>query len=150
MIRKANASDVVNIMGLCKALYEEAITHNRLYELDDTCLLDMCNEFVSAKDKVIFVDVKNGEMTGVMFGQLTTPWVSNDLIAVDVILYVKPSYRGRAVSLNLIKNYEAWAKANGAKAIQLSVSSGVDQEKTLTIYSKLGYTPQAVCYGKGV
>lgn len=66
------------------------------------------------------------------------PW-SDTVIASDLMFYVKPSHRGRLGGYRLLKAYRAWAEGQGAEVINLSVASGIEQDRTVRLFERLGF-----------
>lgn len=82
-------------------------------------------------------------LAGFMAGHVGETFLNSEINAYDNGLFVAPEYRGGSSAIKLIKNFETWAKAQGASNIWLSQSVGQNQEKTLHFFERLGY----VCQG---
>ena len=80
--------------------------------------------------------------------QLTTPYAGKNIIANDIAFFVDPEFQGANTAWRLIRAYEKWAKQAGATHIELGVSSGINTERTLSMYSFLGYAPSSETYIK--
>ena len=76
---------------------------------------------------------------GGIIGIISTQFFSDDVCASDLGLFVLPEFRGGSAAIKLVKVYEDWAIANGAKEISLSQSTGIAIEKTMALYEHLGY-----------
>lgn len=150
MIREATFLDIPAVFELCKKAYEESNYHQRLYAWDEEKAISSLKIFILCNGATILIDENDGVITGFLIAELTAPVGGVDVIATDVAFYVLPEYRGSLTAFRLIKKYECWAKTNGAKHIELGVSSGVDHEKTLSLYAFLGYRPSSVTYIKEV
>lgn len=150
MIRAARFFDIPEIMQIGKKLHEIAITHNTLYDFDDEQAIQACKDFILSEDKLLLVCIRDNRIVGFFWAALTTPLAGKEIIATDVMLFVLPEYQGGQTAFNFIKQYEQWAKTKGAKGIELSVSSGVNQSRTLAVYSYFGYKPQSVTYYKEI
>jgi GNAT superfamily N-acetyltransferase len=58
----------------------------------------------------------------------------------DFLLYVKNDYRGKLVSVKLVKLYENWAITNSVDFIFISQSTGVGNvDRIKQFYNKLGF-----------
>jgi GNAT superfamily N-acetyltransferase len=84
----------------------------------------------------------DGVMAGFMAGHVAETFLNNEKNAYDNGLFVAPEFRGKPIAVRLIKNFEVWAKAQGAKTIWLSQSVGQNKEKTLHFFERLGYSCQ--------
>lgn len=76
---------------------------------------------------------------GFFIGTLTDQFFGDDLIGIDMGVYIEPEHRGKMGAVRLIQAFESWAKENGAKEIYLSQTSGVNIDKTSAFYERLGY-----------
>jgi len=90
----------------------------------------------------IFIAYEGSKVQGFMWVALTSPIWSSDIIAYDVFLYVHPEHRNLSVAKALVDEFEAWAKACGAKAIHTGANSGIFKDNAAAaLYEHLGYQP---------
>lgn len=84
------------------------------------------------------------------FGAFVThpTFFSDERIASDLMTYVHPLYRGSRAFFRLTKAYEKWAVSEGVREINLTVSTGIETERTSSLYSRLGYPLSAVTHTK--
>lgn len=150
MIREATLLDLPKIFDISQEAYELAINHHRLYTWDAETAMTSMKLFILNNESSILIDEENGVVKGFMAVRISTPIAGVDVIASDVALFVKPEFQGGLTVVKLIKRYESWAKEKGAKCIELGVSSGLNHERTLSIYSNLGYRPSSVTYIKEI
>ncbi|MDF7671159.1 GNAT family N-acetyltransferase [Orbaceae bacterium ESL0721] len=150
MIKQATLFDVPDIVRIGHDLYNESANHNQLYKWDDESALSTCKFFVTNESSLVLIDKGEQGLKGFFIGQILTPLASKDKMALDVMFFIRPAYRGGTTAYRLIKRYEEWARSHDVKYIQLGSSSGLSQQRTLNMYSRLGYVPQAVTYVKEV
>ena len=81
----------------------------------------------------------DGRLVGALVGYINEFFFGHDLIASDSGWFILPEYRGSRSAVKLLKNFEAWAKANGAKEVAMGISTDVSPEKTGALLQKLGY-----------
>lgn len=86
-----------------------------------------------------FYTREGGNRCGFFIGTLADQFFGDDLIGMDMGVYIEPEHRGGMGAVRMVQAFESWAKANGAKEIYLSQSSGVDIDKTVRFYEGLGY-----------
>lgn len=86
-----------------------------------------------------FVAEKDGNIIGMVGGIITEHFFNHEKFSVDFAVYVEPEHRGGSTVVRLVDTYEKWAQAQGVREISLGVSTGLEQEKTVCIYQKLGY-----------
>lgn len=81
----------------------------------------------------------DGRLVGALVGYISEFFFGHDLIASDSGWFILPEYRGSRSAVKLLKNFQTWAKANGAKEVAMGVSTDVTPEKTGALLQKLGY-----------
>lgn len=82
-----------------------------------------------------------GEYVAFFLGMACPQFFGNDLIATDLAMFVHPDYRGGSYFVRLAKEFETWARLVGAKEIYLGQSTGINIEKTKSMFERLGYQP---------
>lgn len=83
----------------------------------------------------------DGKLVGALVGYISEFFFGRDLIASDSGWFILPEYRGSRSAIRLLKNFEKWAKANGAAEVAMGISTDVAPEKTGALLQKLGYRP---------
>lgn len=81
-------------------------------------------------------------LAGFMVGNISETFLNHERNAYEKGLFVLPAYRGGTTAVRLIRNFEAWAKSNGAANIWLGQSVGQNMQATLKFFERLGYTCQ--------
>lgn len=79
------------------------------------------------------------KIIGYLLGYIAKNNFGLDLVAVDESIYLLPEYRGRLYGRKLLKHFEEWCIARGVKAIRLTTTAGINVEKTLKLFTLLGY-----------
>lgn len=150
MIREATILDLPKIFEISKEVYNVSVNHRRVYAWNDEKALSSLKLFITSDESTLIIEECNGILKGFIIAELSMPAAGIDIIASDVVVFVKPEYQGGITIAKLIKGYETWAKSKGATHIELGVSSGLNHERTLSIYSRLGYRPSSVTYIKEI
>jgi len=70
--------------------------------------------------------------------------------ASDMFLYAERGRRGGIAAMRCMRAVEKWAKENNVKAINMSVSAGIDDERAVRFYEGIGYNQSAVTMTKEV
>ena len=66
-------------------------------------------------------------------------WYSRKKQATDLFFYTSESIRGDGWGTKLMRRFISWAKDNpGVKEIMLGVSSGIETDRTKTMYERMG------------
>lgn len=71
---------------------------------------------------------------------LQEEWQADSLMIFDYCLFVRPENRGSRTAYLLIKAFIEWAKEAGANWIQCGTATGLQTEKTVRFYEKMGFT----------
>ena len=81
-------------------------------------------------------------LAGFMVGNISETFLNNERNAYEKGLFVLPSHRGGSIAIRLIRNFEAWAREQGASQIWMGQSVGQNMESTLHFFQRLGYECQ--------
>jgi len=137
LIRKAVNQDVSKIVDLCKEAHEESkITTAPLDPKTLRTNVQIC--VLSAEHLVLVVEVDE-KIEGLIIGVTHQLWYSRKKQATDLFFYTSQSIRGGGWGTKLMRRFISWAKENpGVKEIMLGVSSGIDTDRTKTMYERMG------------
>lgn len=138
LIRNFTIEDVPAMIELGKRMQAESSFEGLNY--DQEKLTDMGYVYI-ANPQVYFAKVaeKDGVIYAMYVGYISEYYFSKDLAGFDQLLFVAPEKRGGIAAMRLIKEFEEWAYANGAKEVRPACSTGVESEKTRQLYEALGY-----------
>ena len=136
LVRSANLFDTDQIISLGRAMHQESPRFKSNDFSISKCHTGLA-EVIPAGG--VFVAELGEEMVGCLVGMLTHHFFGSTLQASDLMLYVKPRWRGSRAAYLLIKTFEAWARASNAKVIQLGISAEIDSAKIRGFYEKMGY-----------
>ena len=81
-------------------------------------------------------------MVGFMVGTISETFMNHEKNAYEKGLFVLPEHRGGTTAIRLVRNFEAWAKSQGAARIWLQQSVGQNMDSTLRFFQRLGYQCQ--------
>jgi len=96
------------------------------------------------------VALKDGEYIGMMSAFSMEYFFGHDLLAADLITYIKPEHRGGLLAARLTKMYEKWARDVGCTHVSIATSTGVGTEMMRKFYVRLGFEPWGHSYKKDV
>lgn len=137
-IRQGDVDDIVQLVQLGEEMHAEAPSFNQM-DYDPKKLMQL-GLMLSEQGGMFLAEKEDNEVIGMFLGVIVPHFFGSDLMANDLCLFVKKEYRGGTAAPRLIKAFEKWAFANGAKVLRYGVSTGVEAERTLKLYEKLGYT----------
>lgn len=118
-------------------------------EYDSDAMLETVRDYVIYGDHCWFNMYEGSRAVGLVAGYLVQlPW-SRKIQAHVQFIYTIPSHRNLANANSLLKEFEAWAKNNGAEKITAG-DIGIDPERTQAFYQNNGYTARGVNLDKEI
>ena len=85
---------------------------------------------------------------GMIGGYLVEYYFCDEKIACDIVLFVDQQYRGGMAAIRLIRGFQKWAKAHGARELCLGITTNVQTELTGKLYQRLGFNRAGSLYKK--
>lgn len=85
------------------------------------------------------IDMRSKTINGILTASLGSVFWSDEPLVSDILLYVRPEFRGRGVVKPLLDYYERWAKRAGVKKLFFEQTSGVDAARTEKLFESLGW-----------
>ena len=135
IIRKATIDDLPVIIEMAKSFHRESDA--RKYTLTDERIKELTTLIISTGLGILAV--KDGEAIGMMGAMLQKNVFFDELMAGDYLIYVKPEYRGTEAAQLLVDYYIQWAKTYGARCIGIDIESGINDERAINFYNKMGF-----------
>ena len=139
-IRCLEYADIPETVNLAYEMHQES-AFSRFRFSPEKMAVNLSAAVTHPNETFCHVMVADGKVVGALFGYISEFLFGPDLIASDFGWFVLPEYRGSRSAVKLLKNFQAWAKANGAKEVAMGISTDVMPEKTGALLQKLGYVP---------
>ncbi len=138
MIRPASAFDLPQLLDLGELMHAESPRFSRL-TFSRARLHDTLRGLLTHPGGFLWVGEEGETLVGGMAAVAAPHWASDDLLATDLALFVRPDHRGGLLPLRLVNRYRWWA-AHEMKAsiVQVGVTTGVQTETTAQLYERLG------------
>lgn len=137
MIRKATLDDLPTLLALGASMHAESPRFSRL-AFSASRLEETLRALILLPRGFVLVAELDGELIGGMAAMCMPHWASADLLATDLALFVAPEHRGGLTAARLVRRYVGWAMGEGAKLIQLGVTTGVATEETARMFEAIG------------
>lgn len=137
MIRKAELKDLAALVQIGHRFHAESEHYSRL-SYSGLKVFWMLKALLTNDNAMLNVIEKDGEVIGGMAAMVFEEWYSNEKLATDICTFILPEHRGTSAVVDLIENYKSWAKDRKAKYSLLSISTGINVERTQGLYEKLG------------
>lgn len=98
-------------------------------------------EFLNACPNLLMLGLvrSDGELLGVLLGLKTLLSTSFSPVATELLWYVKPEYRRGKYALQMVREFEKWAEAEGCHMISMGNMANDSMDRTGKFYERLGY-----------
>jgi GNAT superfamily N-acetyltransferase len=136
-VRHAAPEDAAGIDTLLRAMGRESPIF-RAMPIDDRKLADYIAKVIRSSDHAVLLHEGPAGIDGIYIGMLVQQFFTFEITAMDVLFYVRPERRGSRAAVRLFRAFKAWAKASGAKAIQVGTMTGIDPARTSKFYRGMG------------
>ena len=134
-VRKATPEDAMGVFKLCAAMHAE--TDFKHCQFSPERVFGTISQWIAAETNAVFIAVKDGAPVGMLVGQLTQQWYSEDLFAIEKIFFVAPEHRGSRAAYMLVREFFQWGCDSHAKHITAGIASG-SGEAGARLYQKFG------------
>ena len=143
-IRMAVPSDWPHIRQLVEQFHAEYFADTP-YTLNMDSIPACLDALTSNPNNVLLVAGIETAIYGLIAGCITTnAFDASQRVASEMMWYVSKSYRGGTMGMRLLKDYEIWAKKQGASLSTLVHLDMAHQDRANAVYERLGYAPVEV------
>ena len=141
-VRTFQRKDFARLLELADDMRVESPKYRNL-GIDNEKLLELgalCVDRADYMCGLVAIIRKGAEnIEGFFLGCCTEFYFNHNKNASDLALYVPQTRRGGVAAVALIKGYEDWAEGVGAQEMSLGITTGVNEDKTVGMYEKLGF-----------
>lgn len=149
MIRAATRDEIPALIALGASMYQES-RYAENSPFDALKCADLADHLISADAGCVLVAEHNGQIIGWLAGGIGEQWFSRQLMAFEYGVFISPHHRGGSAGARLVKSFMAWAKEHGAAVINMGITTGVHEERTGELYSRLGLSRTGLLYSMEV
>lgn len=146
MLRPIKVEDIGLIIEMLLALHVESPHYNKV-QPDEQYVSTTLASMIEQPNFIGHIDC---DLRGFMFGIVNQTWFDPELNAYELLLYILPEYRGTSLAPRLIKQFEQDAKRLNCVHVRAGTSTHVNEERTLRLYERLGYTREANTVSKRI
>lgn len=143
VIRSIQAGDELQLIDLGHEMWSESEMFMK-HPISIGKLMNISKNLFTSPYIEGFVYQNDKGIQGMWIGRLDALWYSDDLFVSDIAFYVSKKYRGTSAAIRLLTAASSWAKSMGATEISVGLSSGIDTEKTVCFFKKMGFYTKAV------
>lgn len=137
IVKEIGHDDIDDLIELGRAMHQES--RYKVLTYQDATVRTLFEAAVEEPDIFCVCLFEKGELVGFLLGFVQRFFFGPANLAKDLALYIKPEKRGAGGARKLVKEFEAWGKRMGAAWIELGVTTGVKEDRTLAFYKSLGY-----------
>lgn len=143
-IRPFTHDDIPQLIALGRRAHEESEYRGLVFD-EDKCRA-LCEAAISSDAFIAMVAVTEETITGILLAAVADAYFSTDKTAGDLLVYVPPEHRGTRSFYMLAVAYVVQAREKGARLIFLRSSTGIETEKTESLYRRLGFKKMGGIY----
>ena len=138
--RKARAEDTPQLLEMAAAMHAESPRFQHLGYSEEK-MYDVIQRLLAENiGGIVTIDAENGRLAG-MFGFLIVEYFfSFEKVATDLGIYVRPEFRGTSAFPRMLRMFEDWTDQLGVADKQVSVTTGVNTERVVRAFERLGYS----------
>lgn len=145
-VREATQADVEQIVQLGQQLQQNSAYKKGAFNTDKA--KQAVSMMITSDTDQAFIAESDGKIIGFFLGGVTYEWFSDDLIAFDYSVYVVPEKRNGRTAIKLFKAFEEWATEQGAKSVQVGITTGINIKGNSRLYRFLGFKDSGVLFEK--
>lgn len=148
-IQQAMHADLDDLVMLGRAMRSESITG--FPEIDAAAIDAHLHLLADNPDRIFMAIAREaGAPVGLVSGVIGPYAFSHDLRACCDTLFVLPGFRGRHAGVRLLRSFDAWAGASGARSVYLGISTGITPDRTSRLLARLGYAALGQTFRKEI
>jgi GNAT superfamily N-acetyltransferase len=149
LVRRAVLDDLEQLVDIGEIFQIESPLHG-LQEFDREKTKRFATHMISGKDQCAFLAETNDRIHGFIAGGLRSMYYSEDKYLSEYVYYVTQDSRGSYAAKGLLDAFYDWGKENGAKAIQVGISTAIDPKRADRFMTKMGFNYMGANFYKEV
>ena len=139
-IERARPADLDDLVRMGRAMRDESVAG--FPDIDPDAVAAHLRVATANPDRVFFAIARSGgQPAGFVSGVIGPYAFSPALHAACDLLFVLPAFRGRFTGVRLLRALCDWAAGQGARAVELGLSTGIDPDRTGKLVEKIGFAP---------
>lgn len=135
---------IQEVMDMLAEMQQESPVFTKVHEANEDHVETNLRQLIFNPNGIsIIAGGHNRDIAGIMLGVVSSSWYSPTREAVEMVLYIRPEYRGGPLAVRMIRRFEAEAIKLGAKIIYAGSSANINDDGVLRLYQRLGFTRTA-------
>lgn len=142
IVELRRSEQVEHLIELARANRGECAPHFRFYDDAIEAHAEGVLQDHERKHLNVWIAYRDGEPIGYSVGSTVPTFFNYDVVAKMNVWFVLPRYRGGVAAAMLIREFEDWARLNGASTIDVGVTRLDPDEavKVAKLFPRLGYS----------
>lgn len=143
-VREVERRDVDQMLVMWQDMMAES-PHYRIKTFNEQKARALLSRMYASLSPSVFglvVEDESGALVGMLGAIFNEHLLFDGVYTIDLAVYMKPEHRGKGTAaVRMIRMYEEWARKRGVpdNEITLGVSTGIEMERTVCLYERLGY-----------
>lgn len=136
----ASLNDIEELLSIAENFWKESPTYKKKsfnIQKVECHLMECIESYTGCLFKCVDDD---NNILGGFVGFAQPDWMSDEFIAYDSCLFVRPEYRGTRCAYLLVTAFKYWAKSIGCTYIQCGTNTMINADRTIKFYKKLGFS----------
>ena len=137
-VRAATLKDIETLVDFGKRLTKESPIFSK-QGFSESGAREVFELLIRRYGSIFIVSDEYSNPVGAVIGAINSDWRTGHKIAFEQGVYVLPEYRGTGAATDLIKTFKQWAEIYKADRIQIGTITGIQANRTVKFYEKLGF-----------
>ena len=137
MIRPMQKEDIPTLIDMGREFHAESPIYN-IYTFEEQKLYELGLHILNDINSICLVYDKDG-IQGMMAGCIYEQYFSYDTTAAELFLFANKDKRGALIGKRLVTAFELWASSMNAMEVCVGVSAGINPDRIVGFYEKMGY-----------
>jgi GNAT superfamily N-acetyltransferase len=128
-IRVATERDMPTLISMARVMHEES--NFSPLPFDEKVTTETMRGLIRSRSGVVWLADDKQHTMGAICGQLSRAFFSQEIVAEDKAVFVRPQFRGASFGVvdQLLRKFCMWAAENGARRITICNSAGAPDEQ---------------------
>jgi len=135
--RSMSDIDIPAMVELGAAMHQESAFCDLDYDRDKCFSLGV-TYVLNPEVNFGYCAYEGDDLVGMFMGYVSRYYFGNDLLANDILWYVRKDKRGSMIGIRLLNAFRDWAKERGAREVCIGVSTALDLDRTHKLLSRMG------------
>ncbi len=138
IVRRAEVQDLDKLVNIGEIFQKESPLHG-LQKFDKEKTTNFAKHMITGDNHCAFLVETEGKIHGFIAGGLRSMYYSSEQYLSEYVYYVTQDSRGSLAAKLLLDSFYDWGRENGAKAVEVGISTAIDPERADRFMKKMGF-----------